>query len=240
MVFRGRRGRCRLDSDVRAGPGSVLRVLDTQVVQNPAWEETLLVLTYDEHGGFFDHVEPPRAPKTTTRRPNHAPYGPELPAIVVSARRAAGPSPEPFDHTSIIKTCLTPFYPQEAGLIPDMGARVNAANHLGVLLEKDVQVARPGDAALGGLVHQAQALARGVPAGGGRRTERGRAAGSRGPHRLSGGLRGWTRAILDSITRRERDGAEKAPRSSRHVLEPGVAVEPLGQLSGPAERDVCR
>jgi hypothetical protein len=28
---------------------------------------------------------------------------------------------------------------------------VNAANHLGVLLEKDVQVARPGDAALGGL-----------------------------------------------------------------------------------------
>jgi hypothetical protein len=33
-----------------------------------------------------------------------------------------------------------------------MGGRVNAANHLGVLLERDVQVARPGDAALEGLV----------------------------------------------------------------------------------------
>ena len=33
-----------------------------------------------------------------------------------------------------------------------MGVRVNAANHLGVLVDKDVQVARPEDAELGGLV----------------------------------------------------------------------------------------
>ena len=32
-----------------------------------------------------------------------------------------------------------------------MGARVDAANHLGLLLEKDVQVAPPGEAALEGL-----------------------------------------------------------------------------------------
>ena len=26
---------------------------------SPAWNETLLVITYDEHGGFYDHVTPP-------------------------------------------------------------------------------------------------------------------------------------------------------------------------------------
>ncbi len=29
--------------------------------ESPAWEETLLIITFDEHGGFFDHVSPPRA-----------------------------------------------------------------------------------------------------------------------------------------------------------------------------------
>ena len=25
----------------------------------PAWEETLFIVTWDEHGGFYDHVVPP-------------------------------------------------------------------------------------------------------------------------------------------------------------------------------------
>ena len=53
--------------------------------------------------------------------------------------------------SSIIKTCLARFCRQEGGQVPDMGARVNAANHLGVLLERDVQVAPPGTEALDGL-----------------------------------------------------------------------------------------
>ena len=28
----------------------------------PKWNETLLLITYDEHGGFYDHVTPPSAP----------------------------------------------------------------------------------------------------------------------------------------------------------------------------------
>lgn len=31
------------------------------VRRGPAWEKTLLILTYDEHGGFYDHVPPPQA-----------------------------------------------------------------------------------------------------------------------------------------------------------------------------------
>lgn len=29
------------------------------VAQSPQWNETLLVITYDEHGGCYDHVAPP-------------------------------------------------------------------------------------------------------------------------------------------------------------------------------------
>jgi len=25
----------------------------------PSWNETLFIITYDEHGGFYDHVSPP-------------------------------------------------------------------------------------------------------------------------------------------------------------------------------------
>ena len=31
--------------------------------ESPAWKQTLLIITFDEHGGFYDHVAPPRAEK---------------------------------------------------------------------------------------------------------------------------------------------------------------------------------
>ena len=32
----------------------------------PAWSQTLLIITYDEHGGCYDHVPPPWAPRRPT------------------------------------------------------------------------------------------------------------------------------------------------------------------------------
>jgi phospholipase C len=133
-------------SDVRAGQELVLRVFNA-LLHSPAWERTLLVITYDEHGGFFDHVEPPSAEDDDPRPEFHA-YGPRVPAIVASPRVRPGISHEEFDHTSIIKTCLARFCRTDKRLIPDMGARVSAANHLGVLLDKRVQVARPEEESL--------------------------------------------------------------------------------------------
>jgi phospholipase C len=133
-------------ADVRAGQELVLRVFNA-LARGPAWERTLLVITYDEHGGFFDHVEPPQAEDDDPRPEFHA-LGPRVPALVVSPRVRPGVSHELFDHTSIIKTCLVRFCRREGGLIPDMGARVRAANHLGALLERDMQVARPDEATL--------------------------------------------------------------------------------------------
>jgi phospholipase C len=79
----------------------------------PAWERTLLVVTFDEHGGCYDHVAPPAA--TPTGRATRGGFafdrfGPRVPAVIVSPYVPAGSvirPPEdgpPFDHTSIIAT----------------------------------------------------------------------------------------------------------------------------------------
>jgi phospholipase C len=93
----------------------------------------LFVITYDEHGGFFDHVSPPLNPPDDNPKV-FSRYGVRVPTIVVSplvARRSF--SHEVFDHTSIIKTILLRFA-RKGNTIPDMGKRVSNAQHLGVLL----------------------------------------------------------------------------------------------------------
>jgi len=118
-------------SDVQAGQELVFKLFNA-VVRSPAWPKTLLVITYDEHGGFYDHVEPPDAADDD---PGFRRYGPRVPAIVVSPWvRKAAVSHTLFDHTSIIKTILLRFCRRADGTIPDMGARVEHANHLGGLL----------------------------------------------------------------------------------------------------------
>jgi hypothetical protein len=58
-------------------------------------------------------------------------------ALVISPWVPAGAvSRTVFDHCSIIKTILTRFCTKANGAIPDMGARVKAANHLGELLSE--------------------------------------------------------------------------------------------------------
>jgi phospholipase C len=118
-------------SDVKAGQALVLK-LYTALVSSPKWSKTLLVITYDEHGGFFDHVVPPAAQDDS---PAFRSYGPRVPALVVSPWIPRGLiSSELYDHASIIKTILLRFCRRADGSIPDMGARVTSANHLGDLL----------------------------------------------------------------------------------------------------------
>jgi phospholipase C len=95
---------------------------------NPAvWQKTLLIITYDEHGGFYDHVPPPiaearTAPLVTTQ--GNSPqtpdsvntaslvtsYGVRVPTFVVSPWVPAGKGPDlVLDHCSIAKTILARF-----------------------------------------------------------------------------------------------------------------------------------
>ena len=55
---------------------------------SPLWGKSLLIITWDEHGGFYDHVAPPAVPPTGERGRTHGfvfdQLGPRVPAIVVS------------------------------------------------------------------------------------------------------------------------------------------------------------
>ncbi len=121
-------------SDVMAGQEFVFKLYDA-VVRSPAWPKTLLVITYDEHGGFYDHVTPPAAADAS---PSFRSYGARVPAIVVSPWVDRGSSSHlVFDHTSIIKTILTRFARNAGGSIPNMGDRVANAQTLAPLLTRD-------------------------------------------------------------------------------------------------------
>jgi phospholipase C len=69
------------------------------------WATTLLVVLYDEHGGFYDHVEPPAAVPPDE---HHEEYtfdrlGIRVPALLISPWVEQGFDPTPFDHTSLLK-----------------------------------------------------------------------------------------------------------------------------------------
>ncbi len=84
------------------------------LMKSPNWRSTALFLTYDEHGGYYDHVPPPRAIKPDNIPPTPPPggepllpggfdrYGFRVPLIVVSPwARANYTSCVVQDHTSI-------------------------------------------------------------------------------------------------------------------------------------------
>jgi phospholipase C len=103
------------------------------VRSSPNWKSTLLVITYDEHGGCFDHMPPPAAvPPDAARFAgfNFDSYGVRVPAVIVSPYMPPGSivrvrpeglphqgPPYPFDHTSIIATLRKLF---------DLGAPLTA------------------------------------------------------------------------------------------------------------------
>lgn len=91
------------------------------------WEKTLLVIVYDEHGGFFDHVEPPRAvcPDGISDEYTFNRFGVRVPALLVSPWVKAGVLSTKFDHTSLIK------YITEKWDLRGLGNRVAKANSIG-------------------------------------------------------------------------------------------------------------
>lgn len=118
-------------ADVTAAQSLVLTIYSA-LLASPAWKKTLFIITYDEHGGFYDHVVPPEAADDD---PNFRRYGVRVPALIISPWVIPGSvSHTDFDHTSIIKTILLRFCREPDGSIPNMGSRVANANHLGDLL----------------------------------------------------------------------------------------------------------
>jgi phospholipase C len=80
--------------------GAVVNAL----LNSPSWDDSALILTYDEHGGFYDHVPPERAPEPNTDY-RFEYLGFRVPTIVMSPYTPRGAVVKTvFDHTSILKS----------------------------------------------------------------------------------------------------------------------------------------
>ncbi len=101
--------------DVNAGE-ALLRTIWTAVSTSPAFSKTLLLITFDEHGGCYDHVLPPfgATPPDPASTPGEQGFGFDrfgvrVPMVAISPRIAAGTvfrsdTDTPYDHTSILAT----------------------------------------------------------------------------------------------------------------------------------------
>jgi phospholipase C len=97
--------------DIRAGEALIADVYNA-VKNSPQWEETLLLILHDEHGGMYDHVTPPTAvpPDTYTSQFAFDRYGLRVPAVLISPFIPRGTiDHRTFDHTSIPATLKQVF-----------------------------------------------------------------------------------------------------------------------------------
>ena len=106
----------------------------------PAWDSTLFIITYDEHGGCYDHVPPPwgATPPDSSAGEygfDFTRFGPRVPTVLVSPLIPAGTvfgvpdGSTPLDHTSILATVehrwsIPPLTKRDAAA-PDVGAALS-------------------------------------------------------------------------------------------------------------------
>jgi phospholipase C len=130
-------------NDIRKGEQLVKQVYEA-LRNSDYWQDTMLIITFDEHGGFYDHVSPPSTVPTGDdddySNPEHKfafdRLGVRVPTIVVSAYTQkgtvigaeAGDPATVFDHSSILATVERRF-----GL-PPLTNRDKAANTLETVL----------------------------------------------------------------------------------------------------------
>ncbi|WP_310643755.1 acid phosphatase [Limnohabitans sp.] len=101
-------------TDIMTGDTHLAGVLD-KLKASPQWKDMLIIVTYDENGGYWDHVPPPQGAGWSDR------WGPgtRIPALLIgpSVKRGFVDS-TPYDTTSILK-----FITQRYGLEPLPGVR---------------------------------------------------------------------------------------------------------------------
>ncbi|HEX7836182.1 MAG TPA: alkaline phosphatase family protein [Kofleriaceae bacterium] len=77
---------------------------------SPQWNRCLFVLTYDEHGGFFDHVAPPAVSAQIEPEAEFGTLGFRVPSVVLGPHVRRGCAVNTvFDHTSVLATVSRRF-----------------------------------------------------------------------------------------------------------------------------------
>jgi phospholipase C len=130
-------------ADIRPGEKLIEDVYNA-LRKSPQWENTLFVVTYDEHGGCYDHHPPTARAKTPDAASNPGQmgfrfnrFGVRVPTVVISPWIPEGmvARPDgwtPYDHTSVIRTAQIAF-----GLEGSLTERDKAAPDLSGMLTLD-------------------------------------------------------------------------------------------------------
>lgn len=99
--------------DVRFGENLIAKVYNVIRSNKEIWEKTLLVILYDEHGGFYDHVFPPTAisPDDISSKEKFMfnRLGVRVPAVLISPWLPQQVNHTLYDHTSLLATVKTQF-----------------------------------------------------------------------------------------------------------------------------------
>ena len=103
-------------TDILSGEQHALALINA-VRNGPNWKDAAIIVTYDENGGFWDHVAPPKGDR----------WGPgsRIPALIISPYAKKGF----IDHTTYDTTSILAFIEHRFGLSP-LGTRDAAANDL--------------------------------------------------------------------------------------------------------------
>lgn len=131
--------------DFERGENLLIQVYEALRANEDLFARTVLVVTYDEHGGFYDHVVPPTdaiAPEPLTAPPTsllpkligwfvEQPdskfefkiLGPRVPTVIVSPRVPPAPDPTEYDHSAIPRTIRKLYAPNT----PPLSAREDAS-----------------------------------------------------------------------------------------------------------------
>ena len=106
-------------TDIASGDAHIAALLE-RLKNSPQWGSTAVIVSYDENGGYWDHVPPPAGPGWGER------WGPgtRIPTLIVSpyARRGY------IDHTSYDTTSIPKFITRRFALEPLPGVRANTGD----------------------------------------------------------------------------------------------------------------
>ena len=124
-------GKSGIPINVSCGEQLLAQVFQALVANPTLFATTLLIVTYDEHGGVFDHVTPPTATSPflqgTVTGFDYSSYGVRVPALFINPYVKPGifqapTTALPFDHTSLLATLKAQF-----NLSGSLSPRVNVA-----------------------------------------------------------------------------------------------------------------
>ena len=114
---------------------SLIAAVYTALAKSPLWKHCMLVITYDEHGGYFDHVPPPTTTDDTLEKfgvDGFQQMGFRVPALVIGPYAKKGyVSSVQYDHTSALKELQTAFD------LETLNVRMDMANDLSDCIDMD-------------------------------------------------------------------------------------------------------